>query len=65
MGLTGTEPGEIAGALSESRPDTHPPNLDFADLQGLILALPDFDGDPDEAAETRLEAVVAAWHDQR
>ena len=65
MGLTWTEPGEIAWALIESHPDTDPLDLNVVDLHRLILALPDFDDDPDEATETRLEAVVVAWHEQR
>jgi FeS assembly protein IscX len=65
VGLTWAEPGEIAWALIESHPDTDPLDLNFVDLHGLILALPDFADDPDEASEARLEAVVVAWYDQR
>ena len=65
MGLTWTEPGEIAWALIDAQPDTDPLDLNFVDLHRRILALPDFDDDPDEASESRLEAVVVAWHEQR
>ena len=65
MGLTWKDPGEIAGALIESHPQTDPPDLDLADRHRLILALPDFDDDPDKASESKLEAVVVAWHEQR
>ena len=65
MGLTWTEPGEIAWALSDAHPDTDPLDLNFVALHRMILALPDFDDDPDEASEIKLEAVVVAWHDQR
>src|SRR5450756_1366042 len=65
MGLTWTEPGEIAWALIDAHPDTDPLDLNFVDLHRMIRALPDFDDDPDEASETRLEAVVMAWHEQR
>jgi FeS assembly protein IscX len=29
----------------------------------MIVDLPDFDDDPDEASETRLEAIVVVWSD--
>jgi len=65
MGLTWTEPGEIAWALMDAHPDTDPLDLNFVGLHRMILALPGFDDDPDEASESKLEAVVVAWHDQR
>jgi FeS assembly protein IscX len=65
MGLTWTAPGDIAWALMDAHPDTDPLDLNFIDLNDMILALPGFDDDPDEANETRLEAVVVAWHEQR
>jgi FeS assembly protein IscX len=65
MGLTWTEPGDIAWALIEAYPAADPLDLNFVDLHRMILSLPDFDDDPDEASEARLEAVVVAWHDQR
>jgi len=64
MGLAWKDPGQIAWALIDAHPDTDPVDLNFVDLHRMILALPDFD-DPDEASETRLEAVVVAWHEQR
>ena len=30
----------------------------------MVVELPEFDGDPDDASETKLEAIVVAWHDQ-
>jgi FeS assembly protein IscX len=64
MGLTWMEPGKIAWALIDAHPDTDPLDLNFVDLQRMIVALADFGDDPDEASETRLEAVVVAWHEQ-
>ena len=40
MGLTWTEPGEIAWALIDAHPDTDPLDLNFVDLHGMIVALP-------------------------
>jgi FeS assembly protein IscX len=65
MGLTWEDPGEIAWALIEAHPGADPLDLNFVDLHRMIAALPDFDDDPDEASEGKLEAVVVAWHDQR
>ena len=65
MGLTWTAPGEIARALSEPHPVADPQDLSVGDLQRSILALPDLDDDSDETRESRLGAIVAAWHDGR
>src|SRR5665647_3443317 len=45
MGLTWTEPGEVAWALIDAHPDTDPLDLNFVDLHRLIVALPDFADD--------------------
>ena len=63
MGLTWQEPADIAWALIDAHPDVDPLDLNFVDLLQMIVELPDFDDDPDEASETRLEAVVVAWSD--
>jgi FeS assembly protein IscX len=65
VGLTWTAPGEIAWALIDAHPDTDPLDLNLVDLHGMIVTLPGFDDDPDAASETKLEAVVVAWHEQR
>jgi len=63
MGLTWQEPVDIAWALIDAHPDVDPLDLNFVDLHRMIVELPDFDDDPDEASETRLEAIVVAWSD--
>ena len=65
MALTWTVPDEIAWALIDRHPDMDPLDLNFVDLHRMILGLPEFDDDPNAASETKLEAVVVAWHDQR
>jgi FeS assembly protein IscX len=65
MGFTWIQPGEIAWALIDEYPDTDPLDLNFVELHRMIVALADFADAPDEASETRLEAVVVAWHEQR
>jgi FeS assembly protein IscX len=38
--------------------------LNFVELHRLIVELPDFEGDPDDASEAKLEAIVLAWQEQ-
>ena len=64
MGLTWEEPSEIAWALIDAYPDTDPLDLNFVDLHRMIVDLPEFESGPGEASETKLEAIVMAWHDQ-
>jgi FeS assembly protein IscX len=64
MGLTWKEPVDIAWALVDAYPGVDPLDLNFVDLHRMIVELPEFDDDPDEASETRLEAIVVAWNDQ-
>jgi FeS assembly protein IscX len=63
MGLTWQQPTDIAWALIDAYPDVDPLDLNFVDLHRMIVELPEFDDDPDEASETRLEAIVVAWSD--
>jgi FeS assembly protein IscX len=64
MGLDWDEPNEIAWALSDAHPDQDPLALNFVELHRLIVELPDFEGDPDDASEAKLEAIVLAWQEQ-
>jgi FeS assembly protein IscX len=64
MGLQWSEPNEIAWALIDAHPDTDPLDLNFVDLHRMIVELPEFEGDPDDTSETKLEAIVVAWHEQ-
>jgi FeS assembly protein IscX len=63
MGLTWQQPTDIAWALIDAYPDVDPLDLNFVDLHRMIVELPEFDDDPDEASESRLEAIVVAWSD--
>jgi len=65
MSLRWDDPTEIAYALIEEHPEADPLDLNFVDLHAMIVALPGFDDDPEAAGETKLEAVVMAWHEQR
>ncbi|MFV8818117.1 Fe-S cluster assembly protein IscX [Haliea sp. E17] len=56
-----TDVNDIAIELADTYPDTDPLTLNFVDLRDKILALPDFDGDPNHCGEKILEAIQAAW----
>ncbi len=64
MRLTWDQPDDIAFALMDAHPDADPLDLNFVTLHEWIAALPDFDDDPEDATEGKLEAVVMAWHAQ-
>ena len=64
MALTWDDPEDIAFELLQAHPDTDPLDLNFVDLHAMVVDLPGFGDDPDEASETKLEAIVLAWNDQ-
>ena len=56
---------KIAIALEQLHPEKDNLNLRFTDLRGWILALPEFDGEPNGCNEKTLEAIQMAWIDER
>lgn len=52
-------------ALEEHHADKDNINLRFTDLRGWVLALPGFEGRPDGCNEKILEAIQAAWMEER
>ena len=52
---------DIAIELADAYPDTDPQYINFVDLRTWILALDDFEADPDRCGEKILEAIQAAW----
>ncbi|MCX2972325.1 Fe-S assembly protein IscX [Halieaceae bacterium IMCC8485] len=56
-----TDISDIAIELFETHPDVDPLALNFVDLRQWVLALPDFDDDPNHSGEKILEAIQAAW----
>lgn len=60
-----TDTYQIAVELAERYPDVDPMTVRFTDLREWILALPDFDDDPAHCGERILEAVQAAWIEER
>tara|TARA_E500000331_G_C16899163_1_gene558198 strand:+ start:356 stop:550 length:195 start_codon:yes stop_codon:yes gene_type:complete len=56
-----TDVYEIAIELVDSKPEVDPISVNFVQLRDWIIALPDFEDDPDRCGEKILEAIQAAW----
>jgi FeS assembly protein IscX len=56
---------DIAIELEENYPDKDNINLRFTDLHKWVLELKDFDDASDKSNEKILEAIQAAWIDER
>jgi FeS assembly protein IscX len=56
---------EIAIRLEDAHPDADVVNLRFTDLWKWVQALPDFADDPNKSNEKILEAIQAAWLEER
>ncbi len=60
-----TDSLEIAISLDEKYPDTDPTQVRFTDLMEWIMALDEFDDDPQHCGERILEAIQSAWIEER
>jgi FeS assembly protein IscX len=60
-----TDVDDIAIELLEARPEVDPLAVNFVDLRNWVLALPGFDDDPRRCGEKILEAIQAAWIEER
>ena len=65
MGLKWTDSRAIAEELYDNEPDLDPTTLRMTELHAKMLALPDFDDDPQASSEARLEAILQIWIDER
>lgn len=61
MSLKWTDVNDIAIELFDTKPDIDPLCVNFVDLRQWVIALPDFDDDPERCGEKILEAIQAAW----
>ena len=59
-----TDIQQIAETLFDTHPEINPQTIRFTDLRDYILALPDFDDNPEHCGERILEAVQQAWIDE-
>jgi FeS assembly protein IscX len=60
-----TDIDDIAIELTEAHPDVDPLAVNFVDLRNWVLALPDFSDDPGRCGEKILEAIQAAWIEEK
>lgn len=60
-----TESLEIAIALDEAHPDVDPQLVRFTDLREWVMALEEFDDDPEHCGERILEAIQMAWIEEK
>ncbi len=65
MGLKWTDVLDIAIELAEQHADIDPTYINFVDLRNLVMALDEFDDTPDRCGEKILEAIQAAWLEER
>ncbi len=62
MKLLWRDSEEIAIRLLETRPSVDPLTVRFTDLRDWVVGLEEFDDDPSEVSEAKLEAIQMAWH---
>ena len=65
MSLKWTDVLDIAIELDELYPDVDPQYINFVDLRKWVMALADFDDDPDRCGEKILEGIQMAWIEER
>lgn len=59
-----TDTQRIAEELFDNYPEIDPKTVRFTQLREWILALPEFDDNPERCGERILEAVQQAWIDE-
>lgn len=65
MSLKWIDSLDVAIALDEAYPDVDPKFVRFTDLHEWICKLDEFDDDPQHSGEKILEAIQAAWIDEK
>lgn len=64
MALKWSDSREIAIELIDKNPDIDPMSVRFTDLRDWVLALDDFDDNPEKSGEKILESIQMAWLDE-
>lgn len=59
-----TDSLEIAIQLAEAHQDIDPKTIRFTDLREWVMALPEFDDEPNRCGEKILEGIQMAWIDE-
>lgn len=65
MALKWTDTLDIAIALDETHTEVDPQTVNFVDLRRWIMALDEFDDNPEHSGERILEAIQMAWIEER
>jgi len=65
MALIWTDVLEIAIELEDVHPDVDLMHINFVDLRNWVMALDDFDDDPEHCGERILEGIQMAWIEER
>lgn len=65
MGLKWTDSLDIAIALEETHPEVDPLQVNFVEMRDWVIALEEFDDDPQHSGEKILEAIQMAWIQER
>ncbi len=65
MSMKWTDVLDIAIELDETYPDVDPVTVNFVDLRNWVMALADFDDDPERSGEKVLEAIQQHWIEER
>ncbi|MDJ0741642.1 MAG: Fe-S cluster assembly protein IscX [Gammaproteobacteria bacterium] len=65
MSLKWTDVVDIAIELDEAHPDVDPLTVNFVDLMNWVMQLPGFDDEKEHCGEKILEAIQAAWIEER
>ena len=65
MSLKWTDSLDVAIELDEKHPDVDPKVIRFTDLHSWVMALENFDDDPEHSGEKILEAIQMAWIEER
>ncbi len=60
-----TDVNEIAIDLYENHPDTDPTYILFTDLRDMVVALDNFQDDPNKSNEKILETIQMLWIAER
>ncbi len=60
-----TDVYDIAIELSDQYPDIDPLTVNFVDLRNWVMAIEGFSDDPERCGEKILEAIQAAWIEER
>ncbi len=65
MSLKWVDTLDIAIELYDTRPDVDPKFINFVDLRQWVIALEEFDDDPEHSGERILEAIQLAWIEEK